>query len=46
VVEKRFQVLCELTDLERQVIADARSGRNEPLAGRLRDEIRRRPWIS
>jgi hypothetical protein len=28
-----------LTEIEQQVIADARSGWNEPLAERLRDEI-------
>jgi len=39
-VEARFDVLCELTELEQQVIADARSGWNEPLADRLRAEIR------
>jgi hypothetical protein len=39
-VEARFDVLRQLTDLERQVIADARSGWNEPLADRLRAEIR------
>jgi predicted nucleotidyltransferase component of viral defense system len=41
-VEDRFALLRELSDLERQVIADARSGRNEPLAERLRAEIRDR----
>ncbi len=39
-VEKRFAVLRQLTALEQQVIADAKSGWNEPLAGRLRAEIR------
>jgi hypothetical protein len=39
-VEQRFDVLRQLTDLELQVIADARSGWNEPLADRLRTEIR------
>lgn len=39
-VEKRFAVLHNLTDLEREVIADAKSGWNEPLADRLRQEIR------
>ena len=39
-VEQRFDVLRQLTDLELQVIADARSGWNEPLADRLRAEIR------
>jgi hypothetical protein len=41
-VETRFAVLRNLTDLERAVIADAKSGRNEPLAERLRQEIRSR----
>jgi len=39
-VEKRFAVLGELTEIEWQVIADAKSGWNEPLADRLRAEIR------
>ncbi len=39
-VETRFAVLRSLTELERKVIADAKSGRNEPLADRLRAEIR------
>jgi len=39
-VEARFAMLRQLTDLEQQVIADAKSGRNEPLADRLRAEIR------
>jgi predicted nucleotidyltransferase component of viral defense system len=39
-VESRFAAFRELTDLEHQVIADARSGWNEPLAERLRSEIR------
>ena len=38
-VEVRFDVLRQLTELEYQVIADARSGWNEPLADRLRAEI-------
>ena len=38
-VEKRFAMLHKLTGLEQQLIADARSGWNEPLAGRLRAEI-------
>ena len=38
-VEKRFAMLHQLTELEQQVIADARSGWNEPLAERLRAEI-------
>lgn len=36
----RFATLRQLTELERQVIADARSGWNDPLAERLRAEIR------
>lgn len=39
-VETRFAVLRQLTDLEQEVISDARSGWNEPLADRLRAEIR------
>lgn len=39
-VENRFDVLRQLTELEQRVIADARSGWNEPLANRLRAEIR------
>jgi len=41
-VESRFDVLRQLTELEQQVIADSKSGWNEPLAERLRAEIRRR----
>ena len=41
-VEARFDVLRRLTELEQRVIADAKSGWNEPLAGRLRAEIRER----
>ena len=41
-VDTRFAVLRSLSDLEREVIADARSGWNEPLADRLRTEIRAR----
>jgi predicted nucleotidyltransferase component of viral defense system len=41
-VESRFAVLRNLTELERDIIADARSGWNEPLAERLRAEIRAR----
>lgn len=41
-VESRFDVLRQLTELERRLIADAKSGWNEPLAERLRAEIRRR----
>ncbi len=40
VVEDRFAVLRQISELERQVADDARSGRNEPLAERLRAEIR------
>jgi len=39
-VETRFAMLRNLTDLEREVIADAKSGWNDPLAERLRKEIR------
>ena len=39
-VETRFAVLRNLTGLEQALIADARSGWNEPLAERLRAEIR------
>jgi hypothetical protein len=39
-VETRFSVLHQLTDLERELIAEARKGRNERLADRLRREIR------
>ncbi len=39
-VENRFAVLSQLTELEQQVIADAKSGWNDPLADRLRVEIR------
>ena len=39
-IEARFAVLRLLTALEQQVIADARSGKNETLAERLRAEIR------
>jgi len=38
-VESRFAVLRELTDLERALIGDAKSGWNEPLADKLRAEI-------
>jgi len=41
-VERGFSVLRGLSDLEREVAADARSGWNEPLAERLRAEIRTR----
>ncbi len=39
-VENRFAMLSQLTELEQQVIADAKSGWNQPLADRLRAEIR------
>lgn len=39
-VESRFGSLRTLSELEREVIADARGGRNDPLAERLRAEIR------
>ena len=42
-VQARFGVLRQLTELEQQVIADARSGWNDPLADRLRAEIRQLP---
>jgi hypothetical protein len=38
-VEDRFVVLRRLTDLERRVINDAKSGWNEPLADQLRAEF-------
>ena len=38
-IEARFAVLRDLTELEREVIADAKSGWNIPLADRLREEI-------
>ena len=38
-VDSRFDVLRALTELEREVIADAKSGWNEPLADPLRAEI-------
>lgn len=41
-VERRFAILRQLTKLEQQVIADAKSGWNEPLADRLRAEIHQR----
>ncbi len=41
-IEVRFRALAELTDLERELIADAKSGWNEPLAERLRTEVRER----
>jgi hypothetical protein len=42
-IEGRFNVLRELTDIERQLIEDARSGRNQKLAERLRLEVRGLP---
>ena len=41
-VEARFTVLRNLTDLEHEVISDAKSGWNEPLAEKLRTEIQAR----
>lgn len=38
-IEARFDFLRRLTELEQRVIADAKSGWNEPLAQQLRDEI-------
>jgi hypothetical protein len=38
-VENRFVALRHLTDLERRVINDAKSGWNEPLADQLRADI-------
>lgn len=38
-VESRFGVLRKLSELEEQLVSDARSGRNETLAERLRAEI-------
>lgn len=40
-IEARFAVLSDLSELERQVAADAKSGWNEPLAERIRAEIRK-----
>lgn len=39
-VEGHFAAFRQLTELEQRVIADAKSGWNEPLAERLRSEIR------
>lgn len=39
-IESRFGSLRGLSDVERQLVRDARGGRNEPLAERLRAEIR------
>jgi predicted nucleotidyltransferase component of viral defense system len=41
-IETRFASLRNLSELERALIADARSGRNEQLAEQLRQEIRER----
>ncbi len=38
-VEARFGLLRDLSELDQAMIGDARSGRNEPLAGQLRSEI-------
>ena len=38
-VEKRYMPLKHLTELELQVIADSKSGRNTPLANQLRKQI-------
>ncbi len=38
-VEKRYAALRNLSELEQQVIQDSKSGRNEPLAQKLRDSI-------
>ena len=39
-VESRYGALRQLTDLESKVISDSKAGWNEPLANRLRAEIR------
>jgi predicted nucleotidyltransferase component of viral defense system len=39
-LETRYAFLRQLSELEQQVIQDAKAGRNEPLAERLRAEIR------
>lgn len=39
-LHRRYEPLRALTELEIQVVADARSGSNQPLADRLRAEIR------
>jgi predicted nucleotidyltransferase component of viral defense system len=41
-VESRFAALRQLSELEQQVIANAKGGWNEPLAERLRADIRSR----
>lgn len=38
-IEKRYAPLRQLTDLEREVAIDSKSGRNEPLAQKLREYI-------
>lgn len=38
-IESRFESLLALSDLERELIADARSGWNIPLADRLREQV-------
>ena len=45
-IEARLSVLRDLSDLEQQVVADARSGWNTPLADRLREEIRARAGLA
>jgi hypothetical protein len=37
-LDTRFGILRDLSELERQLVADSRGGRNEPLAERLRSE--------
>lgn len=44
-VERRFDMLRHLTELEQAVVADARRARSPGLAERLRAEIRRRAGI-
>lgn len=39
-IESRYGLLRKLSELERLIVSDARSGRNDPLAERLRAEIR------
>ena len=39
-VETRFALLRDLSELERMLIGDARAGRNEQMADRLREKIR------
>jgi hypothetical protein len=38
-IEKQYAPLRQLTELEQEVVADSRSGRNDPLAQRLREYI-------